>query len=217
MVGTMKQLELNRLLNAILKKEAKSRGWKSIGGQPYWREGDLFFTLLVVPVARQRSLHSSLRIKWFSLDEHLWRVLGMSSNASAPMSLHANGAFTLSGQEVLADTVQDCEWSAQWVEASVRAIASAAADKSAQVSSTTANIDDYLALIEREHTALMARYPKAVVNLWTERLLVALEKNYRRRAADIARERVAARDPGTFVAGGRTFYQRALEYVERDA
>ncbi len=213
----MKQLDLNRLLNATVKAEAKSRGWKSIGGQPYWRDSQLFFTLVIVSVARQRSLLSSLRMKWFSLDDHLWRVLGMSSNATAPVSLHANGAFTLRGQEVLAETVQDCEWSAPWLEAKVRAIASLAAAKSSHVVSTVANIDDYLTFIEREHALLMARYPKAAVDLWTEKVLVALEKNDRRTVADIARVRIAAGDPGTFVAGGRTFYQRALEYVERDA
>ena len=210
----MKQLELNRLLNTILKKEAKARGWRSIAGQCYWRDGQLFFALLAVGLARQHSLHLSLRFKWFSLDDQLWAILDMSSNLRAPVSLRANGAFTLQGQEILKETVQDCEWSEHWLEARIHAVSTAAADRSAQVVRGIANIDDYLAVLEQEHALLMTRYPKAVVDIWSERLLVALEKRDRAKVVEIARARIDAQDPGSFLVGGRSFYQRALEYVE---
>jgi hypothetical protein len=213
----VKQLDLTRLVSSSVRREAKTRGWKSIDGQAYWKDGHLFFVLAPLGVARQRSFHSSLRFKWFSLDDQLWKVLGLSSNASAPMSLRANGAFTITGQDLLEDRTTDCDWSPEWVQAKVSALASVSADRSAKVVNNVRTIDDYLTFIERGHTALMARYPNAVVNIWTETLLVALEKNDRGRVADIATARIQAQDPGTFLVGGRTFYHRALEYVQRDA
>jgi hypothetical protein len=101
-----KQSELDRLIRATLRKEAKSRGWESIRGQPFWRDDNLFFSPLVSTGVRERSLSYSLRFKWFSLDDQLWKILGMTSNAHQPMSLRAVGAYTITGQEVLTERLQ---------------------------------------------------------------------------------------------------------------
>jgi len=211
----MRQTELNRLVNALLKGEAKAQGWKSVGGQAYWRISNLFFTLLVVTGAREQSLHYSLRFKWFSPDDLLWKILGMSSNRFGPISLRANGAFTITGQELLSETLKNCEWSREWIQDRIRTIASRAASKSSEVASGVSSIDDYLSFIEREHAALMIRHPNAVVNVWKESLLVALEKGDKHTAAAIAATRIAAKDTGSLVVEGSTFFERAAEYLAR--
>ncbi len=213
MPHTLKQTDVNRVLNAVLRNEATARGWKSIGGILYWKDTNLFFMLLVVAVARKRTLYFSLRTKWFRLDDHLWTILGMASNTRQRASLRANGAFTLAGQEILDDLLPDCDWSAEWLGHKVNTVATSAAAKAREVLGAGANIDDYLAFMERQHAALVARYPNAVVNIWVERVLVAIEKGDRRTAADIAAARLAAQDLGTFVVDGRTFYERALDYL----
>jgi len=213
----VKQAELNKLTNASMKKVARRHRWRSISGQAFWREGNLFFVLGCFGLARQRSLHSTLRFKWFSLDDQLWNILGLSSNAAGPMSLRANGAFTITGQSVFEDKTEDSEWSPEWVEAKLEDVAAVAAAKATEVASVIRNIDDYLVFIERGHAALIARYPNAVVTIWVERLLAALDKNDRATAARIATARIEAGDVGSFMVDGQTFYQRAREYVGRDA
>lgn len=116
----MKQKDLTRLLAALLKNEAKARGWRSIAGEPYWTAGPLFFTLVVAANASRHSLYCSLRVKWSCLDDHLWNILGMAENAKAPSSLRANGAFTLSGQEIFAQTHENCDWGEAGLETTLR-------------------------------------------------------------------------------------------------
>jgi hypothetical protein len=210
---SMKQTELDRLIRATLKKEAKSRGWQSIRGQPFWRNANLFFSLLVSTGVRERSLSYSLRVKWFSLDDQLWKILGMTSNAGGPMSLRAIGAYTITGQEVLTERLRECEWSPEWLAERMAAISSFASTKAAEVTTTIRSIDDYLAFIERDYAVLLARRPDTAYNIWLESLLIALEKNDHGIAREIATSRVVAKDVGGFIVGGRTFYQRALEYI----
>ena len=93
------------------------------------------------------------------------------------------------------------------------AISSLAATKAAEVTITIRSVDDYLAFLERDYAVLLARHPDAAYNIWLESLLVALEKNDHGIAREIATSRVVAKDAGGFIVGGRTFYQRALEYI----
>ena len=71
----MKQSELDKRLRAVAKAEAKQRGWKSVGGMPYWQEGPLLFVLVLSASAKERFIFASLRFKWLALDNMLWRVL----------------------------------------------------------------------------------------------------------------------------------------------
>ena len=211
----MKQVSLTRLINKRLKAQAKVKGWKSVGGFAYWRAGDLFFNLGVHTSAQQHTLHYLLLFKWFNLDNLLWRILGLSSNEAGPLSLHANGAFTIAGQEILSNSITNCEWTVARIDDELIAIVSMAQDKSAQVTRDIRNIDEYLVFIEHAHVALMVRHPGARTNLWNERLLVAIEKGDRVSAATIARARIAARDIGGFMTRRQTFYENALDYLTR--
>src|ERR1041385_1790588 len=125
-----------------MRKVAQRHGWRSISGHVFWSEGNLFFVLDCFGLARQRSLHSTLRFKWFSLDDQLWNILGLSSNAAGPVSLRANGAFTITGQSVFEDKTEASEWSPEWVEAKLEDIAAGAAAKATEVASVIRNIDD---------------------------------------------------------------------------
>jgi hypothetical protein len=93
------------------------------------------------------------------------------------------------------------------------AISSLAATKAAQVTTAIRSIDDYLAFIERDYAVLLARRPDTAYNIWLQSLLIALEKNDHGTAREIATSRVVAKDAGGFIVGGRTLYQRAIEYI----
>jgi hypothetical protein len=211
----MRQVELNRILSSVLRAQAKRHGWRSVGAQAYWRVSELFFALSVTAVAREHSLHHSLSMKWFTLDRLLWRILGMTSNESQPLSLHATGAFTIAGQELLLGSIRNCVWNKEWLAEQLRSLASSAESKAAEVADAIDDIDDYLAFVEQDHVAFLVQHPRAVVNIWKERLLVAMEKGDREGAAAIAAARVAAQDTGTFMSDGRTFFELAAEHLAR--
>lgn len=209
----MKQAELDRMVRVELKNQAKGFGWKTISNQAYWKVDDLFFQLLVSTSAREQVLHYDLRVKWYSLDDQLWKVLGMTSNASEPISLRANGAYTLFGHDVLSGRVTDCEWTTEWLAQTLGPAATLAQKKAAEIAVAIRDIDAYLAFIERDYEALLARRPDTAYNTWKEQVLVALEKGDAHSAKEIASARAAANDYGGFVVDGHSFYQHVLKLL----
>jgi hypothetical protein len=213
----MKQSELDRELRLTCKLEAKQRGWKSVGGMPYWTSGPLFFVLVISASAKEGAFYCSLRFKWLALDKELWRVLDMTSNEREPFSLHANGAFVLTGQEILSASERSLQWDTGVLQARVANAASEAARKSGEVASRVSDLSSYIEFIQREHKEFMRRYPRAVVNVHKEELLAALVRGHLSEAKRVALERIAAGDSGGFSSNGRSFYENALTLCRGDA
>jgi hypothetical protein len=206
----MKQSEIDRELRLLAKAEARARRWKSIGTTQYWTMGPLFFALIVSAGAKEGSFHTWLRFKWLDLDRVLWKVLGMSSNEHEPFSLHANGAFVITGWEIQSSIVRELDWQPGVLTHQLQVAAQNAASRSQEIALHVDSLDSYVQFLHVEHKAFMMRYPRAAVNVWKETLLVAMIRGDKDAAAEIARERIAARDSGAFSADGQTFYERAL-------
>lgn len=207
----MKQSKIDRELRQIAKTEAKKRGWKSAGGMPYWTIGPLFFVIGQGVSAKEGSFHSSLRFKWLELDHVLWQVLGMSSNEGKPFSLHANGAFVLSGQEIQTTSKRDLNWIPGVLSEQVERAVALGIQRANEVATQITSIHSYLEFVQREHDALMQRFPKAVVNVWKEELLIALKTDDLVTARRIDQARIAEGDFGGFSSGGKSFFERELE------
>ena len=213
----MKQSELDRELRQVCKLEAKQRGWKSVGGMPYWTIGPLFFALVIAAGAKEGSFYFSLRFKWLALDRELWRILHMSSNEHAPFSLHANGAFVLTGQDILSASERPIVWAEGILHRTVDMTATQAERRAHEVSSGIPTLASYVQFIQREHEAFMERYPRAVVNVHKEELLAALVSMDFSRAKQIALARIEASDSGGFSSNGKSFYENALPFCRGDA
>jgi hypothetical protein len=208
----MKQSELDRETRHICKLDAKRRGWKSVGGMPYWTIGPLFFLLLTTARIKERTFHCSLEFKWLAMDMLLWKILALSSNENQPFSLHANGAFVLRGIQILDASESAVSWEPGVLESKIAKAAERAEQRAREVSTQAATLDSYVAFIRREHELFMRRYPRAALNLYKEELLAALIAEDVPRAKSIARERIAAGDIGSFHSGGKTFYEGALAF-----
>lgn len=206
----MKQSEIDHELRQIVKAEAKRRGWKAVGGMLYWTVGPLFFVIVQSARAKEGSFYSSCRFKWLELDRLLWKVLDMSSNEREPFSFHANGAFVLSGQEIQTSSKSGLAWAPGVLAEQVEGSAEHAFNRAIEVASQISSPHSYLEFIWREHEVLMQRLPGARVNVWKEALLVALAKNDRAKAAQIALSRIAEGDSGGFYSGGKSFYEHAM-------
>jgi hypothetical protein len=213
----MKQSELDRALRQMCKLEAKRRGWKSVGSMPYWTIGPLFFVLLLYARAKEGSFFCSLRFKWLALDQELWRILNLSSNEHEPFSLHANGAFVLTGQEILQASERPIVWQEGELQKKVTQAASQAQQRANEVASNITSLESYVSFIQREHEAFMKRYPRAVVNVHKEELLAALLSGKFIRARQIAMARIEASDSGGFSSNGKSFYENALPFCRGDA
>lgn len=213
----MKQSELDREVKRICKLQAKQRGWKSVGGMPYWTIGPLFFVLVISAHAKEGAFYCSLRFKWLALDRELWRILDMSSNELEPFSLHANGAFVLTGQEIFSASERALAWEEGVLQTKI-ANASTQAEKRAQeVASGITSLASYVQFIQCEHEAFMKRYPRAVVNVYKEELLAALISKEFNRAKQIALARIEASDSGGFSSNGKSFYENSLPFCRGDA
>ncbi|MCA8294588.1 hypothetical protein LGN19_12360 [Burkholderia sp. AU30198] len=210
----MKQSEIDRELRLLVKAEAKARRWKSVGTTPYWTNGPLFFSMTLSAGAKEGSFHSWLRFKWLELDHLLWRVLGMSSNENAPFSLHANGAFVLTGWEIQSFTVRDLVWEPGLLEHQLEIATRQAASRAEEVALEADSLDSYIRFLDREHEIFMRKHPRAAVTIWRERLLVHMLQGEKSSAVDVAKERIAKQDSGGFSSGGKTFFERALALNE---
>jgi hypothetical protein len=215
-VTPMKQSEMGREVRRVAKAAAKMRGWKSVDGTLYWTIGPLFFSLVQTAGAKEGSYYGSLRFKWLELDRVFWRVLGMSSNEREPFSLHANGAFVLSGQELHSTSVRSLEWLPGVLEDQVHNAMQSAFTRANEVASQISSIRSYLDFIQREHEALMQRHPRAAVNVWKETLLVAMLEGDMPCAAQIASSRIAAGDSGGYSSDGKSFFEHAQALCERE-
>ena len=165
--------------------------------------------------AKEGSFHSWLRFKWLELDRLLWRVLGMSSNEHEPFSLHANGAFVLTGWEVHSTIVRDKEWQPGVLEQLLQAATQQAAAKAREVAQAVDSLDSYVCFLTREYETFMQKHPRAAVTIWKELLLVSMLREDKKTVCDIAKGRIAQHDSGGFSSGGQTFFERALALNEK--
>lgn len=193
----------------VAKSVAKALRWRSIGSTIYWTNGPLFFTLVQGGSAKEGSYYCSLKFKWLELDRVFWRVMDMTGNEREPFSLHANGAFVLSGQEIHNISARGLEWLPGVLDHQLRIATRQASKRANDVASQISSIHSYLAFIQREHAALMQHHPRAVVNVWKEVLLVAMVEGDLPGAALTARSRIAVGDSGGYSSGGKTFFERA--------
>lgn len=213
----MKQSDLDRDIRRHCKLEALKHGWKSVGGFIYWTIGPLFFVTITSASAKEGSFYCSLRFKWLALDLELWRVLGMSENEHAPFSLHANGAFVLTGQEILNASERHLSWEQGLVGPKISDAFVRADLRAKDVASQIDSLDSYIQFIRRENAALIQRFPRAVVDVHKEELLAALIDRRLGRAREIADARMNAGDSGGFSSNGKSFYENALPFCRGDA
>ena len=211
----MKQSEIDRELKPLVKVEVKAQRWKSIAANPYWTIGPLFFSMTLSAGAKGGSFHSWLRFKWLELDRLLWQVMGMSSNEHEPFSLHANGAFVLTGWEVHNTIVRDKEWQPGVLEQLLQAATQQAVSRAQEVEQAVDTLDSYVFFLTQEYETFMQKHPRAAVTIWKELLLVSMLRGDKKTACDIAKDRIAQHDSGGFSSGGKTFFERALALNER--
>ena len=211
----MKQAELNKSLNAELRKSAKAHKWNSRGGFVFKATELLFFSIIVVAQVKRRHLSCSLRYKLLAFDDLFWKIVKMDENSRRPLSFRASGAWTApmatisEGKLSIEDWVEDC------LHLTVNQMIERCEGEAAEVSTKIRGLDDNLDMIEILYAHLKNEHPGAVTNIWVERLLTTILKNEYDRSETIIRDRLNNHDSGGFQVGAKSFYDLANEYVDR--
>ena len=95
----MKVKELEKQLYKSIRTKVKEYNFKVINGSIYFRKGDSFFHILPYVRYKDNAFYvlGDFCFKSMALDDMFWDIFDMSSNKTAPISLRANGAFTIRG------------------------------------------------------------------------------------------------------------------------
>jgi hypothetical protein len=140
----------------------------------------------------------------------------MSSNEYEPFSLHATGAFVLSGWEICSTIVRDMPWDdPDALQQQVQSASQRAGSRAQEVAILVDSLDSYVSFLQREHGLFMRSHPQAAVTVWKEVLLAALLRGDKAAASQVAQERIAAKDTGGFTSDGKSFYEHALALAQR--
>ncbi|MBN3722600.1 hypothetical protein [Burkholderia sp. Ac-20379] len=206
----MKHSELTKKLNAALKEEGKSCGWKTKAHHAFRVEGEMFLALLIYGDAKKNRIFHRLTCKPMAFDLQLWRILGMTGNSQAPLSLRADGAYTLHGISLHEGATSVSDWNDEALTRGVRDCL-AEAQACIDMDNRPRSVDAFMTLGEAFNSDLLQRVPNTAWNFWKERLICHLLNDEPGQAASIAEARIAAGDSGGFVVDGQTFYQRALK------
>ncbi len=94
-------------LLAALGPVIKGTGWKKNGQKLFKESGGFFQEIDISVFFNDEKIRVTQQVKPMALDLILWDILGISENASEPLSFRSTGAFTCSGlpiHEELLDT-----------------------------------------------------------------------------------------------------------------
>lgn len=210
----MKQSESDKLLNKLLKKYSGHFGWKCSCGFVFKKEGELFFTILIVGVAKIKRLSWSISFKHFDFDNIFWDVVKLPENKKQPLSFRACGAWVAPSMEMESGYAVLADWEEERISGQIRQVFERLDQISSEVAQSVNSYRSNLQVLENYYSQLLKKHPNATKTLWVERLLTLLLEHNTKEAKEIADSRIAAGDSGGFSYAGNSFYQLANEYIE---
>jgi hypothetical protein len=210
----MKQAELNKLLNGVLRQSAKAHRWKCSRGFVFKATDLLFFSIIILGQAKQRQLFYSLNYKLLAFDDLFWKIVNLEENLKQPLSFRASGAWTTPMTTISKSELSIADWDANNLHLGVNEIITRCELEAEDVSNEIQELDDNLRVIERLYTRLKSEYPNAVTNIWLERLLTSILKQEYGDSERIVRERMNNHDSGGFQVGNKPFYELANKHLQ---
>lgn len=210
----MKQSELNKVFNKNIKNIGKMHGWKSKGGFLFAKKNLLFFSLILLPQAKNNTIHYCLDYKYFEFDEVFWNIVNMPENKNQPLSFHAAGAFSAPTMRIKDEIIRIEDWTGENIEEKVKYIISEMDKYSSEIASNIRTVDENLLFIETLYDEIKDKYPKTGKTTFIEMVITCLLKNDLENALEIVNNRIAQKDSGGFIIEGETFYSLAKQYIE---
>lgn len=209
----MKQVELNKALNTVLRQSAKAHKWKSSRGFVFKATELLFFSIIILGHANQRHLSYSLSYKLLAFDDLFWKIVKMKENTTQPLSFRASGAWTAPKTVISRGELSIADWDADNLHVGVNEIFTRCELDAEKISKEIQGLDDNLRVIEKLYAHLKDEHPNSVTDIWPERLLTSILKKEYHGSERIIRDRMSSHDLGGFQVGNKSFYELASEYL----
>src|SRR5260221_2094261 len=140
----MKQAELNKLLNAVLKQSAKAHNWKCSRGFIFKATDLLFFSIIILGQAKQRHLFYSVSYKLLAFDDLFWKIVKLEENMKQPLSFRACGAFTAPVTRISEGEISIADWDTDNLHAGVNELITRCELDAETVSKEIQGLDDNL-------------------------------------------------------------------------
>lgn len=209
----MKQSDVNKILHRTLKEIGKKYGWQSHNGFVFTKKERLFFVLLLF--LEKDKIRYSLDYKFYDFDEVFWNIVGMEENLKQPLSLHARGAFTAPTMRIYdSKWIEIGEWDKDILVKKLNDIFQKVESISNELAKKVTTLDENLEYLQNLLDDILQRSPKAVTNIFIERLITAVLKKDFALGLKIIQERIAQCDGGGFIIKGQSFYELAKKYIE---
>lgn len=209
----MKQKEVDKLVNEVVKPIAKARGWKFSRGFVFRHVNSLFFSLIIGGHAKTRNLHHMFFYKWYDFDDLFWKIVGLPENAQQPLSFRATGAWKApmtdleSGGKVLPEMTK------QEVSTRVSSIFEMYEPMVDRMGRDLVTLDDNLDFLRDEQRKHLEQFPGSVRDIHVQETITLILKGDRQQALRLIDERIAAGDWGGFGWPGHTFFTAAKDWV----
>ena len=210
----MKQAELNKLLNAVLRHSAKAHKWKCSRGFVFKATELLFFAIIILGQVKRRHLSYSLSYKFLAFDDLFWKIVKLEENLKQPLSFRATGVWTAPMTTISESELPIADWEENNLHTRVNEIITRCEREVGMISKDIHGLDDNLRVIERLHSRLKDKYPNSVTNIWRERLLTSILKKEYGDSEKIIRDRMNSHDVGGFQLGKKSFYELAGEHIQ---
>lgn len=211
----MRQPEVNKLVNSMIKVHGKKQNWKFSSGFLFIKKGLLFFVLTIVPNAKNRKISFSLNYKLFDFDEVFWNVVDLKENINKPLSFHASGVWTAPTMSIDDGTIEIHDWNDESVlNDKIIQIIERANYLSTQLAEKITDIDQNLENIESLYRNILEKYPNTSIDTFKEQIMTAILKQDYLTAQSISESRMLVKETGGFIAGQQSFYEMAVHYLK---
>jgi hypothetical protein len=178
----MKQAELNKVLNSVLRQSAKAHEWQFSRGFVYKATDLLFFSIIILGQVKQRDLSYSVSYKLLAFDDLFWKIVKTEENLKQPLSFRAFGAWTAPMTTISSGELPIADWDPGNIQRAVKEIFALCNVHAENVAEEIEGLDDNLRVIEGFYMRLKEQNPNAVTNIWREGLLTSILKQaYQRR------------------------------------
>lgn len=209
----MRQSDINKMVNQVIKVVGKKFGWKCKEGCLFKQKGSLFFVFAALGQAKKKEVHCTLQYKLLEFDEVFWNIVELKENTEQPLSFRYFGAWTAPTMLVKEGKYEISEWDESILIDKYSTIFQDIDILTTHIAREIVTVDENLRYLESLYAELMQQYPEAVVNIYKEKLMTAVLKKEFPLALEIAEDRIANNDSGGFFTGSDSFYQQAQKYI----
>ena len=197
-----KYKDIDKEITAALKNHVKQFGYKKIDFYAYRKYKDYFISICFD--SGDSVVTARAYIKPFFIDDVFWDVFDISSNKERPMSLRANGAFTIHGI-VLVEKSGEIKESLDEIDSIVQNLLEETdAECIRFIDDLGDDVDNYIVVAQ-----------KLERDVSLQKMLFHIENNRFEQALSLAKEELSKGNHGGYGTGDKNIYDFVVDYCNK--